>query len=716
MSSKVNDQASSASTGRLETPLLGQVQPPPDILHDGPVQDSSSKTPHLQKNACLVCRRQKLRCDGETPSCGRCTRLNHECVYNESRRRSGPKRGYVKGLETRLAQVEELLKKYEAGGGETSEGQRLDVGNDAFLQDLRMQIPLQMEESLMTSIEERENFPQCFDLMSFSPSQIGLQPDPPGDESLWAMIELGVEEPLPTQEAIDELTQIYFTKIHPSAPIVHQPRFSAPKPPPSLRYAIFAHAACITPSYHFLHSDFHTLALKYANQCEVSATNRKQYINIHHVQAWILIALYEFKNMLFPNAWMTTGRAVRIAQMLGLHRLDGQGGLEVKRTLRGVESHEEKEERRRAFWMAFCMDRFAAVGTGWPLIVDERDIVTNLPCSDEAFALGLGLETPSISLAEAMSPAHASLLSPFAGCVVVASLVGRVFQHLHRPTISSADDEFWRIHRSIDNTLLNMSLYLPAHLRLPTGSSNPNTIFLNMSLQSAVICLHQAAIFKAEKGTDGGGTVVEESKERCLAAAMQVASIMKRVAHLDLSMLNVYTPFSLYVATRIFAKISKHSPHNEDIHSTHLFLLSALVAIRDTNPLAESYLIQLDLEGFGLSALQENTTFSNLAQSVASMGVRVRVGEGTEDSEWITFVSPLVRIVEQMEEGSPEEVISQPFRGETRPSDVAKGKMVSTTEEVVLGGVGVPFDLDTSLFEGEDGIDYLGGSHMSGYP
>jgi hypothetical protein len=55
-----------------------------------------------KRNACMVCRKRKLRCDGGQPSCGTCTRLNHDCNYIESRRRSGPKRGYVKTLETRL--------------------------------------------------------------------------------------------------------------------------------------------------------------------------------------------------------------------------------------------------------------------------------------------------------------------------------------------------------------------------------------------------------------------------------------------------------------------------------------------------------------------------------------------------------------------------------------------------------------------------------------
>jgi hypothetical protein len=49
------------------------------------------------------------------------------------------------------------------------------------------------------------------------------------------------------------------------------------------------------------------------------------------------------------------------------------------------------------------------------------------------------------------------------------------------------------------------------------------------------------------------------------------------------------------------------------------FLLSALVAMKESNPLVESYLIQLDLEGIGLSALQQNITdFSGLERGMVS--------------------------------------------------------------------------------------------------
>jgi hypothetical protein len=125
---------------------------------------------------------------------------------------------------------------------------------------------------------------------------------------------------------------------------------------------------------------------------------------------------------------------------------------------------------------------------------------------------------------------------------MVASLTGQIMLHLHRPSNANeeavANKEFWSTHRKINNTLLNMSLHLPAHLRLPAASSDPTSIYLNMTLQSAVICLHQAAIFKAEKSEDLE-EVVEESKSRCLAAATELASIMMRIAHTDLSMVSL---------------------------------------------------------------------------------------------------------------------------------------------------------------------------------
>lgn len=187
--------------------------------------------------------------------------------------------------------------------------------------------------------------------------------------------------------------------------------------------------------------------------------------------------------------------------------------------------------------MAFCQDRYASIGTGWPMTFDEKDILSNLPCSEEAFEMSRPENTQTLS--EAMTPAGAGKLSSFGGIVLMASLFGRNLIHLHRPDDEddiddSMNGEFWRRHRKLDNILLNTSLCLPSSLKLPVGLTDPNVIFTNMSIHTSTICLHQAAIFKADK-MRMNQSVSGESKIRCITAANEIASIMRMISHLDLA-------------------------------------------------------------------------------------------------------------------------------------------------------------------------------------
>lgn len=74
--------------------------------HNGAPQRSvgNANVPKPKRLACMICRKRKLKCDGNKPSCSTCTRLGHSCAYDEVRRKSGPKRGYVKALEERLSE------------------------------------------------------------------------------------------------------------------------------------------------------------------------------------------------------------------------------------------------------------------------------------------------------------------------------------------------------------------------------------------------------------------------------------------------------------------------------------------------------------------------------------------------------------------------------------------------------------------------------------
>lgn len=145
-----------------------------------------------------------------------------------------------------------------------------------------------------------------------------------------------------------------------------------------------------------------------------------------------------------------------------------------------------------------------------------------------------------------MTADGASTLSPFAGVVLMACLFGRNLTHLHRPNEEDRDHdmngEFWKRHRALDNILLNTSLSLPAQLRLPAGISDANIVFCNMNIHTSTICLHQAAIFKADKNRMPP-QISAESKRRCIIAAHEIANIMKMISHIDLSTVSFPTTF-----------------------------------------------------------------------------------------------------------------------------------------------------------------------------
>ena len=156
-----------------------------------------------RRNACAVCRKQKLRCDGTEPACSRCARIGHRCVYDETRRRSGPRQGYVKGLETRLAQVETLLKAHEAKDLEQSSHSALNT--DSMDHNF-----LPTDPALMLDAGNQKimlgDFPRAILPNEAPETNKRTTIDQPEDQEwMWQLLELGLDEPLPLQEVISEL-------------------------------------------------------------------------------------------------------------------------------------------------------------------------------------------------------------------------------------------------------------------------------------------------------------------------------------------------------------------------------------------------------------------------------------------------------------------------------------------------------------------------------
>lgn len=638
--------------GEMEDTVTVQVNGTDGHANNTSHPPKNADVPKPKRLACMICRKRKLRCDGNRPRCATCTRLGHDCAYDEVRRKSGPKRGYVKALEERLKQVETLLKTQDPPAAPKA------VVNDAQATTVIADIQVSHGTPPMPNLSVSDPTISLggaasgdADRWNFTADNNSPQPQPTGADTFdfnaipmqnnftWEMIGLGLEEPLPAQESIDEFHQIYFEKIHPSLPMIHKYRYlaamnlsPAQRPPVCLRYAIWTNACSVAEKYSGLRDLFYQRARKYVESDYIKGFG-EHLISVAHAQTHVLLAQYEFKMMYFPRAWMSTGSAVRLCQMMGLHRLDGNG-LDVKMCIPPPKDWTEREERRRTFWMAFAEDRYASIGTGWPMTIDEKDVMTNLPASDEAF--DMSRPEQSQTLAESMTPAGAASISNSGGVVLMACLFGRNLLHLHRPDVDDRDHdlngEFWKRHRNLDNILLNTSLCMPAHLKLTSGLSNPNVIFTNMCIHTSTICLHQAAIFKADKNRLPS-SVSAESKVRCITAANEIASTMRMISHIDLSTINPFTSFCLYVAARVFVQYLKSRPDESQVADSLRFLLAAMGALKKRNPLTESFLVQLDvdLEALGTRIPKLRNVFQRSTDGVfprAFRGVDITPTEG----------------------------------------------------------------------------------------
>jgi hypothetical protein len=183
-------------------------------------QETQQDCSKAKRIACVLCRKRKLRCDGARPACSTCKRLSHDCAYDEVRKKSGPKRGYVKHLEQRLRayayrgsftctdflsveQVETLLKSHDTSNL-SKDATRQDSAS-TYVANTINQAPPDSGDSLNTAsnTQARTEGPSAPGTVPFRND--GASENNAEQDASREMIGLGLEESLPPQDVMDDL-------------------------------------------------------------------------------------------------------------------------------------------------------------------------------------------------------------------------------------------------------------------------------------------------------------------------------------------------------------------------------------------------------------------------------------------------------------------------------------------------------------------------------
>ncbi|KAF6839757.1 binuclear zinc transcription factor [Colletotrichum plurivorum] len=568
--------------------------------------------------ACVTCRSRKLKCDRVKPACSRCLKVKGDCVYPESRRKPAFKRRNVKELEERLAQVEDLLK--EAGKASVNDAEttgdldsRINIGLVDYAVDIDTFLAVQNGQTA----GEAAYIPPA---MAGNDAPLPQREKPWFGESSGELIGLGLSEALPPFEMMEDLNKSFFERQHHFLPIIHPGRYlqsfySAPhkRPPMCLQYAVWAMASNGHEKYSQYHEIFYKRARQYADADEMRGYG-EHFLTVQHAQAWALIATDEARSLYFTRAAMSSAKCVRLVEMMGLHRIDGDGK-EMAPTLAPATTWIDVEERRRTFWGAYCIDCHASISTGWPTLIDPSEVTTHLPTSEEAFNSGREEKTSTIQ--DAFKGVS---YSTFAGAIMICYIFNMLLKHVHweRPNDRPADveyGEFWKRHRDIDNLLSSAFLFLPERFRLPQSMRDPTAVHTNLNLHASIIFLHHAAIDKIEKN-NLPEQLKAASQLRLRTAAEEVVNIVKLTSHTNSGYKSPLVALSLFSAASVYIYSAKSDPQNglstADLQNLK-FLIQAMEGIGRKHLITQAFLQQvfMDVQRNGLSGVIDLPNLDN---------------------------------------------------------------------------------------------------------
>lgn len=180
--------------------------------------------------------------------------------------------------------------------------------------------------------------------------------------------------------------------------------------------------AVLAVSFRFASRHFPKLFNKKANDYAHSYF-RKVMMNIQdysyrarlkHVQAALLMTLYldmddhaDTESM----QWYTLGKAIRMAQDVGLHRSCSNWNL----------PRSEIETRHRVFYACYVLDRLMGARAGKPLTILDRDFDTDMPVPYEVY---------DHSTSNEQGP---SVYHSFISLIKLCEILGRVLKALYAP-------------------------------------------------------------------------------------------------------------------------------------------------------------------------------------------------------------------------------------------------------------------------------------------
>ncbi|KAH8692012.1 fungal-specific transcription factor domain-containing protein [Talaromyces proteolyticus] len=509
-------------------------------------------------SACEECRRRKLRCDRQ-PQCGNCVESGVICTTTTVRPARGPKKGHLKALKGRIATLERCIMEQQGG--------IVLPGSDGSLS------PVEESQQPCSSDGENGQESKLLDMRRLSlPSPIDHQ-------------SYGIPELVRA-----DLDQLYFERVHPLVPILQRARYFtwAKSPTKSdsrscLQYAMWTLAASLSTHCQSIRDSLYTETKKRLEALE-SKDSEIDLFDIEQAQAWLLLAIYQFMRTTYRKGWMSAGRLFRLVQLMRLYELDSPNEIATQLI---EPDWVEVEEKRRTFWMAYTLDRFANIRKGWPITLTEQ-ILTRLPMPEAEFQGGQLMIMGFLSDSLAGSDFNLTPQSSFSECILLATICGRTLSHRHLSMVDGLygtnPQEFWSRHEWIDTALSTRISMLSLTYPFQLEHMDPMLLFTKMIAQATILSM-QKIIESVTWDSDEYSNLVLEYEQRARLASKEIVELARALTHLSYFKVHPFTPIPLCICAEFLS--TRDREIDPKIETQLQEVLDALQYLKNVNALAK---------------------------------------------------------------------------------------------------------------------------------
>ncbi|KAK3818827.1 MAG: fungal-specific transcription factor domain-containing protein [Benniella sp.] len=307
-----------------------------------------------------------------------------------------------------------------------------------------------------------------------------------------------VENPdLPSPEMMTKLLNLYFTFVHPFAPVIVWSKFlkrlQTKNYSPSFLFllnSLFAVSSRFSDDVS-LRTDPtkpETLGVHFVEKAKAILDTIYDSPDIHCVGGLILLSYQQMGTGGGYRAWMFIGLAIRMAQHLGLNR----DCVKLNPNMPIL----DREERNRVWWTCFVADRIISATFGRPQGINEHDVDATYP---------EGIDEENIQLEYRIDSTAPMLTGPsprseknFVYMASLTKIMGRVMLSLYSPMSKASSRSNSSMTNpapleQLDKELTEWLLQLPPHLQFRSVQQEPGTFVctLHMTFYATLILLHR---------------------------------------------------------------------------------------------------------------------------------------------------------------------------------------------------------------------------------